>query len=108
MSDDWVNVARQDELHAGEYRVVDVDDVEVLVVNVEGDLYAIEDVCTHDGAELSGGEISGDCIVCPRHGAKFCLKTGEALTPPAYEPTETFPVRVNDEGWIQVRDPRWD
>jgi 3-phenylpropionate/trans-cinnamate dioxygenase ferredoxin subunit len=105
---DWTDVAKKDELLPGEYRVIDVDDVDIVVFNVEGEFYALEDVCTHDGAELSGGEIEDDCIVCPRHGAKFCIKTGEALTPPAYEPTETFPVRVNDEGWIQVRDPRWD
>jgi len=105
---DWVDVAKQDELLAGEYRVVDVDDVDVVVFHIDGAFYALEDVCTHDGAELSGGHIEDACIVCPRHGAKFSIKTGEALTPPAYEPTETFPVRVNDEGWIQVRDHRDD
>ncbi|MDZ7828011.1 MAG: non-heme iron oxygenase ferredoxin subunit [Halofilum sp. (in: g-proteobacteria)] len=105
---DWVDVASKDELPPGEHRVVDVDDVEIAVFNVDGEFYAIEDVCTHDGGQLTGGEIEHDCVVCPRHGAKFCIKTGEALTPPAYEPTETFPVRVTDEGMIQVCDPRWD
>ncbi len=105
---DWTDVARKDELLPGEYRVVDVDDVDIVVFNIDGEYYALEDVCTHDGAELSGGELEDDCIVCPRHGAKFCIRTGEALTPPAYEATETFPVRINDQGWIQVRDPRWD
>jgi len=105
---DWVDVASRDELSPGKHRVVDVDDVEIAVFNVDGEYYAIEDVCTHDGGQLTGGEIEHDCVVCPRHGAKFCVKTGEALTPPAYEPTETFPVRVTDEGMVQVCDPRWD
>lgn len=105
---DWVDVAQKDEIEPGGYRVVEVDDVDVVVCNLEGEFFALEDVCTHDGAELSGGHVEGDCIVCPRHGAQFCIRTGEAMTPPAYEPTETFPVRVTDEGTVQVRDPRWD
>jgi 3-phenylpropionate/trans-cinnamate dioxygenase ferredoxin subunit len=65
-------------------------------------------VCTHDGTVLtSGNPIEGDEIVCPRHGARFCVKTGEALSPPAYEPTATFPVKVED-GKVYVRDNRWD
>lgn len=105
---DWVDVAQASEIEPGGYRVVDVDDVDVVVFNLDGEFYALEDVCTHDGAELSGGSVEDDCIVCPRHGARFCIKTGEALTPPAYEPTEVFPVRVTDGGTVQVRDPRWD
>jgi 3-phenylpropionate/trans-cinnamate dioxygenase ferredoxin subunit len=87
--------------------VVEGDGAQVAVFNLADELYAIEDVCTHDGGILTGGPIEGDQIVCPRHGARFCIKTGEALTPPAFEPTATFPVRVdNDE--VQVRDERWD
>ncbi|HHZ88067.1 MAG TPA: ferredoxin, partial [Chromatiaceae bacterium] len=73
----------------------------------DGEYYAIEDVCTHDGDCLTGGEIDGDEVVCPRHGARFSIKTGEALTAPAYEAVETFPVKTED-GKIWVRDPRWD
>ncbi len=105
---DWVDVAHKDAIKPGEYRVVDVDDVEIAVFNVEGMFYALEDVCTHDGAELTGGPVEGDQVVCPRHGARFCIRTGEALTAPAYEPTATFPVRITDEGMVQVRDDRWD
>ena len=68
-----------------------------------GDEYfAIEDVCTHDGAELTGGEIEGAQIICPRHGARFCLRTGEALTPPAYEPVRVFATRI-DNGRLWIR-----
>ena len=105
---DWVDVAQASEIEPGGYRVVELEDTDVVVFNLDGEFYALEDVCTHDGAELSGGSIEEDCIVCPRHGARFCIKTGEALTPPAYEPTEKFPTQVTDAGTVQVRDPRWD
>lgn len=104
---DWVDVAPTDAFAPGEYRVVDVDDVMVAVFNIAGAFYAIEDVCTHDGGELTGGCIEGDEIICPRHGARFNIKTGEALTAPAYEPVATLPVRV-EAGMVQVLDDRWD
>jgi len=56
---------------------------------------------------LTGGSIEGSEIVCPRHGARFCIKTGAALTAPAYEATATFPVRI-ENGVVEVRDDRWD
>ncbi|MDX1252169.1 MAG: non-heme iron oxygenase ferredoxin subunit [Gammaproteobacteria bacterium] len=104
---DWVTVAKAGEIAPGACKVVDVDGVLIATFNIDGEYHAIEDVCTHDGGLLTGGKIEDGVIVCPRHGARFCIKTGEALTAPAYEPTATFPVRVaGDE--IQVRDDRWD
>ena len=104
---DWITVARAGELAPGSHRVVDVDGAAVVVFNLAGEYHAIEDVCTHDGGQLTGGTVEGDEIVCPRHGARFCIRTGEALTAPAYEPVARFPVRV-ENGMIQVRDERWD
>lgn len=104
---DWVTVAAAGELAPGQWRTLDVDGTAVVVFNIDGEYYAIEDVCTHDGGQLTGGTVEGDQIVCPRHGARFCVRTGEALTPPAYEPTAKFPVRVH-QGEVQVRDDRWD
>jgi 3-phenylpropionate/trans-cinnamate dioxygenase ferredoxin component len=104
---DWVTVARDGEIAPGAFRVADVDGTAIVVFNLDGAYYAIEDVCTHDGGQLTGGHVESDVIVCPRHGARFCVRTGEALSPPAYEPTATFPVRI-ENGEIQVRDPRWD
>ena len=104
---EWVTVARVAEFGSGERRVVELDDTQVVVFNLGGQYYAIEDVCTHDGGRLTGGTVEGDQIVCPRHGARFCIRTGTALSAPAYEPTSTFPVRMQD-GVIQVRDDRWD
>ena len=91
-----------DELEPGGYEVIDVDDLLIAAFNVAGEFYAIEDICTHDGEELTGGPIENDQIICPRHGARFCLRTGAALTPPAYEAVATFATRVVG-GRIQVR-----
>jgi 3-phenylpropionate/trans-cinnamate dioxygenase ferredoxin component len=104
---EWVTVAKLGELAPGEWRIVTAGDVPIVVFNLDGEYYAIEDVCTHDGGQLTGGTVEGDEIVCPRHGARFCIRSGEALAAPAYEPTAKFPVRIH-EGTIQVRDDRWD
>ncbi|BCX81609.1 3-phenylpropionate/trans-cinnamate dioxygenase ferredoxin component [Methylomarinovum caldicuralii] len=102
---DWIEVCKVEDLKPGQHVVVEVDGTEVAVFNLDGGFYAIEDVCTHDGAEIASGEVEGDVIVCPRHGARFCIKTGEVLSPPAYEDLHVFPVRVKD-GMVQVRDDR--
>ena len=104
---DWVDVAAAEGFGPGEIRVVDADGTAIAVFNIEGRYYAIEDVCTHDGGELASGTLEGDEIVCPRHGARFCVRTGEALSAPAWEPTASFPVRI-ETGIVQVRDDRWD
>lgn len=104
---DWVTVAVVGEIAPGSCRVADVDGTAVAVFNLGGEYFAIEDVCTHDGGELASGHLEGDQVVCPRHGARFCVRTGEALSAPAYEPTAKFPLRIED-GKIQVRDDRWD
>ena len=104
---EWVDVASTDELLPGSHKIVDVDGVEVAVFNVSGEYLAVEDICTHDGGELACGNLEGEVIVCPRHGAKFSLRTGEVLAPPAYEPIAVLPVRVQG-GLVQVRADRWD
>ena len=104
---DWVTVGRADEIGPGAWRVADVDGARIAVFNLDGEYYAIADVCTHDAGQLTGGSVEGDEIVCPRHGARFSIRTGEALSAPAYERTDIFPVRVHD-GNVQVRDDRWD
>jgi 3-phenylpropionate/trans-cinnamate dioxygenase ferredoxin component len=104
---DWIDVTALADMPAGHRRLVDVDGTGIAVFNIDGELYAIEDVCTHDGGDLASGCLDGDVIVCPRHGARFSVRTGEALSAPAYEPTRVFPVRV-EHGVVQVRDDRWD
>lgn len=104
---DWVDVGRTEEIPAGGYKVVDVEDVLIAVFNIDGEFYAIEDVCTHDGGTLTGGKVCDHEVVCPRHGARFDVRTGEVTAPPAYEPVYKFPLRVED-GVVQVMDDRWD
>ncbi len=104
---DWLDVGAESDLHEGENIVIDVDGVDVAIYRLDGQLYAIEDVCSHDGAEIASGELEGDEIICPRHGARFCIKTGEVKCAPAYENIDTFPVQIKD-GRIKVKDDRWD
>ena len=104
---DWINVVVDADLSEGGQVVVDVDGVDIAVFKIEGALYAVQDVCTHDGAEIASGRREGLEIVCPRHGARFCLKTGKLLQGPAYEDLTCFPVRL-ENGVVQVRDERWD
>lgn len=73
-----------------------VDDVPALLVRIGNDFFAVEDVCSHDGQPLTDGPVSDGAITCPRHGAKFDLKTGKALCMPATQPIQTFSVQVRD------------
>ena len=103
MTDNWHDVATVGTIQPGGFEVVDIDDIMIAVFNIDGQYYAIEDVCTHDGEELTGGPVEDDEIICPRHGARFCIRTGEALSAPAYEPVPTYPVRIeNDKIQVQV------
>jgi 3-phenylpropionate/trans-cinnamate dioxygenase ferredoxin subunit len=94
-----VDVCPVNELPAGERRALAVDGIDISVFNCAGTLYAIEDRCSHDDGPLGEGELDqAKCTVeCPRHGAKFDLKSGKPLTLPAYEPVETFAVQVEDQ-----------
>ena len=103
----WTRVDAVEELPPGSWRTVEVEDTLIAVFNLDGEYHAIENVCTHEYAELTDGEVRGGIVTCPIHGAEFDVRTGEALSPPAYEPVPTFPIRVHD-GAVEVRDPRWD
>ncbi len=104
---DWEEVAKVGEIEPGTCKAVDVDGTQVALFNLDGEYYAIEDVCTHDGSEISCGIVMGEEIICSRHGARFSIKTGQVTAPPAYEDIETFPVKVENEV-ILSRDDRWD
>ena len=80
----WVRVGTRSELLPGEFKVVFDGDTPIAVYNLDGDLYAIEDVCTHDGGDLAGGEVFGFEVECPRHGARFDLRStaGGRVTAP--------------------------
>ena len=98
-----VDVCPIDELPPGTMKLVHAGAVSLGVYNVDGELFALEDRCSHDDGPLVEGEWEPDraVVVCPRHGATFDIRTGRALTLPAYEPVDTFPVRV-DDGVVKV------
>ena len=105
----WLDAGTAD-LMPGQARTLELEGVMVAIVNVGGALLAIENRCTQDGSPLFScgldvrDLLEDDQVICPRHGARFCLRTGAALTPPAYEPTATFPARV-EAGRLQVQMP---
>jgi 3-phenylpropionate/trans-cinnamate dioxygenase ferredoxin subunit len=93
---EYYPVISMDDLIPGERIFIDVDDMAVVIFNIAGDVYAIEDRCTHDDGPLGEGELEGFEIICPRHGARFDVRDGQALTLPAVEPTRYFPTRIVD------------
>jgi 3-phenylpropionate/trans-cinnamate dioxygenase ferredoxin subunit len=98
----FVTVAREGDLPDPGRRLVEVDDTLVVLIRAGGSFYALDDVCTHDGGPLAEGELLDHAIACPRHGARFDLRTGRALSMPATQPTRVHEVRVVD-GQVQVR-----
>jgi 3-phenylpropionate/trans-cinnamate dioxygenase ferredoxin subunit len=91
------DVCAEGELAEGEHKLVDIGGgIEVAVFFCQSEYRAIEDVCTHDDGPLAEGEVEGCTVICPRHGARFDLRTGAALSLPAYRPVETYPVTVRD------------
>jgi 3-phenylpropionate/trans-cinnamate dioxygenase ferredoxin subunit len=98
----FVKVARVEDIAPGEKRIFEVDGTLVVVINLDGQFYAIEDVCTHDGGPLGEGRLEGAQIICPRHGARFDVRTGDALTLPAFEPVPAFEVKVEGgDVWVE-------
>lgn len=95
---EYVKVAAVGEIPVGGSKLVEIDYVRVALFNLEGTIYAIEDVCTHDGGPLVEGEVLEGCqVMCPRHGARFDIRTGEALSFPAFEATNTYNVKVEGD-----------
>jgi 3-phenylpropionate/trans-cinnamate dioxygenase ferredoxin subunit len=91
---DSVRVASVSDIPPGGRKSVIVDDLPALLLRVGDEFYCIEDVCTHDGQPLTNGPVENCAITCPRHGARFDLKTGKALCMPATEPVRVFPVEL--------------
>ena len=98
-----LTVCPVEELPPGGVKIVRAGELAIGVFNVNGDLYAIEDRCSHDDGPLAEGDFEPEeaVVVCPRHGARFDVRTGRALTLPAYLPVETFDVTVED-GVVKV------
>lgn len=99
---EWQKTVLGSTIPEGGYAKAELDDLDVLVFKLDSAFYALEDRCTHDDAELDGGAIEDGCIKCPRHGACFDIKTGDAKTAPAYEATDAFETRLDDNGVVEV------
>lgn len=94
---DFVKVAEVSELSPGDIKPVEVGEDQILLCNVEGAIHAIDDICTHSYASLSEGDLYGDEIVCPLHGALFNVTTGAVITHTADQPLRVFQVRVEGD-----------
>jgi nitrite reductase/ring-hydroxylating ferredoxin subunit len=90
----WYEVARTSDLAPGEVMYVEVGSDPVALINLEGEFYALHDMCTHEDASLSDGEVIGDEIECPMHGGAFEIRTGLPANFPVVVPVETFEVKV--------------
>ena len=90
----FVKAGTTEELQPGQGKLVTVSGKEIALFNVEGEYFAIDNICTHQGAPLCEGYLEGNEVTCPWHGATFDVKTGVVLSPPAYEGVACFQVRV--------------
>ena len=93
---EFLPVATVDELGNGERIILDVGGETIAIFNIAGEYFAIADVCSHDDGPVAEGELSDHEIACPRHGAKFDLRTGKALSLPAVIDIPAYPVRIED------------
>ena len=99
----FVKAASLREVKPGTGLQVHVQGKDIAIFNVDGTIYATDDRCSHADAPLSDGEIEGCEVECPLHGARFDLRTGENLTPPAWEPVQTYEVKLDgDEIYIAI------
>ena len=98
-----VAVAKAADLAPGRMIIVEAEGERIALCNVGGTFYAIQDVCTHDDGPLGEGTLRGDAIECPRHGARFDVKTGAAVRMPAIAPVRIYPVRIeNGSVFVEV------
>ncbi len=94
--DRFVKVASLGDLSDGEMTLVNVDGDGIVIASLEGDYYAFDNECTHSSCSLSEGELNGEIIRCPCHGAEFDIRTGEVVNPPAVEPLQIYSVMIED------------
>lgn len=101
---EYVVVAEENEVGNGERLFIEIDGNPVVVFNIAGQLFAIGDLCSHDDGPLGDGELENHAVICPRHGARFDIRTGKVLALPAVEDIPAYPVRVKD-GQIEIGVP---
>jgi 3-phenylpropionate/trans-cinnamate dioxygenase ferredoxin subunit len=103
-SAEFIEIAPLESLPPGERLFIEVNGIPIVIFNIAGKLFAIGDVCTHDNGPLGDGKVEGNEVICPRHGARFDLLTGKALTLPAVVDIPAYKVQVNG-GMIEIKVP---
>ncbi len=101
---EFVTIASKDELREGERLFLEIDGESIVVFNIAGEFFAIGDVCSHDDGPVGDGDLEGYEVICPRHGARFDIRTGNVLSLPAIVDIPAYPVRVED-GEIEIGLP---
>ncbi len=105
MPNEFQRVATTAEIPEGGFELCEIDDRLVIVFQQNSNFYCIDDVCTHDGGTLSDGEVQGCEIICPRHGARFDIRDGRALSMPATQDTCAHQIRIeDDEIWVRLQE----
>ncbi len=93
---EYIPVGTVDELPSGQRLFIDIDGKPIMIINLQGKYYAIADVCSHDDGPVGEGALEGFEIICPRHGARFDIRTGRVLALPAFVDIPAYPVRIVD------------
>jgi 3-phenylpropionate/trans-cinnamate dioxygenase ferredoxin subunit len=101
---EYVSIGEEGDIKNGERLFVEIDDITLVIFNIDGQLYAIADECSHDDGPVGEGDLDGFEIICPRHGARFDIRTGKVLALPAIVDIPAYPVRIRD-GQIEVGIP---
>lgn len=93
---DYQAVCKLSDIVPGQMRCFIIDGITVLIANVDGDILATDDMCTHEDASLASGALRGEHVRCPLHGSRFSLRTGRPLEEPAEVPLRCYPTRVEN------------
>ncbi len=102
----FIPVARQEDIPPGGRLHFDLEEESIIILNIDGEYFCIADLCTHDGGPLEDGDVMDYQIECPRHGARFDVRSGAVTRLPATDPIPTYAVRVEDEQiWIEEPEP---
>ena len=103
-NDGWTRVAARDEIKQGEIFATEIDDTAIALTEIDGQIFAVSDTCTHEFALLSEGFLEGEEIECPLHQARFDIATGRCLAPPAAVDLRTYAVRIDgDDVYVRAQ-----
>lgn len=105
MSPRQVKIAEAETINPGQMLGIMIENKQILLANIDGDIYAIDNQCSHEDALLYNGALKGDCVECPLHGSRFSFKTGQPMEEPATKPVQTYSVSRKPDGiYITVPD----